>query len=279
MSPNGHDEALSARLGALTVLPRPVYGQLDSPPNFKLGYRHSHPWVQLSHAVEGVLEVRTASGRFIAPPLRAVWVPAGLQHQVFCAPGTCIRSLYIDRSVAGEAAERCRVVQISPLLRELIDHFSSLPEAYAEDGADGRLVRVLLDQLSCAPEVELMLPLPTEPRLQRLCKRLQARPDTAESLADWSRTLATSERTLSRLFLRETGLTFRAWRQRLRLLSALPGLERGERVTDVALGCGYESLSAFIAAFREQFGATPGEFFRPGSHPLGAGPSTDRSKP
>src|SRR5690606_41943711 len=71
-----------------------------------------------------------------------------------------------------------------------------------------------------------------------------------------------SERTLSRLFLRETGLTFRAWGQRLRLLSALPALERGERVTDVALGCGYESLSAFIAAFREQFGATPREFFR-----------------
>ena len=62
--------------------------------------------------------------------------------------------------------------------------------------------------------------------------------------------------------MRDTGLTYRAWRQRLRLLGALPDLERGERVTDVALGCGYESVSAFIAAFRQQFDTTPGEFFR-----------------
>lgn len=266
MSPIGQEAALITRLGELKALPRPVYGQLDSPPNLKLGYRHSHPWVQLSHAVEGVLEVRTDNGRFIAPPLRAVWIPAGVTHQVFCAPDTCIRSLYIDRAVAGEAFEHCRVLQVSPLLRELIRHFSTLPEAYAEDGAEGRLVQVLLDQLGCAPQVELVLPLPAEPRLHRLCKSLQAQPESQEGLADWSRTLGVSERTLSRLFLRETGLTFRAWRQRLRLLSALPALERGERVTDVALGCGYESLSAFIAAFREQFGATPGEFFRPGSN-------------
>jgi len=262
MSSTGQNTALITRIGELKQLPRPVYGQLDSPPNLKLGYRHSHPWVQLSHAVEGVLEVRTDRGRFIAPPLRAVWIPAGITHQVFCAPDTCIRSLYIDRSVAGDASEHCRVLQVSPLLRELIRHFSTLPEAYAEDGADGRLVQVLLDQLGSAPEIELVLPLPAEPRLHRLCKSLQARPDSQEGLADWSQTLGVSERTLSRLFLRETGLSFRAWRQRLRLLSALPALESGERVTDVALGCGYESLSAFIAAFREQFGATPGEFFR-----------------
>jgi len=56
MSPIGQEAALIARLGELRQLPRPVYGQLDSPPNLKLGYRHSHPWVQLSHAVEGVLE-------------------------------------------------------------------------------------------------------------------------------------------------------------------------------------------------------------------------------
>ena len=64
------------------------------------------------------------------------------------------------------------------------------------------------------------------------------------------------------LFQRETGLSFRAWRQRLRLLAALTPLERGERVTDVALACGYDSTSAFISAFRQQFGCTPGEFFR-----------------
>ncbi|MNJ80766.1 HTH-type transcriptional repressor of iron protein A [compost metagenome] len=72
-----------------------------------------------------------------------------------------------------------------------------------------------------------------------------------------------SEKTLTRQFQRDTGLSFRAWRQRLRLLSALPLLEQGEAVTEVALACGYDSTSAFIAAFRLHFGATPGALARP----------------
>ena len=62
-----------------------------------------------------------------------------------------------------------------------------------------------------------------------------------------------------RLFQRETGLSFRNWRQRMRLLSSLTALEAGHTVTDAALGCGADSTSAYIAAFKQLFGATPGE--------------------
>ena len=91
---------------------------------------------------------------------------------------------------------------------------------------------------------------------------LEQHPEQQTTLQHWSEQFGVTEKTLSRLFLRDTGLTFRAWRQRLRLLGALTPLEQGERVTDVALACGYDSTSAFIAAFRQQFGETPGEFFR-----------------
>ena len=107
-----------------------------------------------------------------------------------------------------------------------------------------------------------MLPLPLDARLRTIYRSLQAHPEQQTTLAQWSEKFAVAEKTLSRLFVRDTGLTFRAWRQRLRLLGALTPLEKGERVTDVALACGYDSTSAFIAAFRQQFGETPGEFFR-----------------
>jgi AraC-like DNA-binding protein len=116
--------------------------------------------------------------------------------------------------------------------------------------------------LAAAPQVDLMLPLPLDPRLRQIYRSLNLHPEQQTTLGQWSQKLGVSEKTLSRLFLSDTGLTFRAWRQRLRLLSALPALEKGERVTDVALACGYESTSAFINAFRQQFEATPGEFFR-----------------
>lgn len=261
MPTKGQDKALPRRVPGLKHLPRPVYGRIESLPNRTLTHRHSHPWVQFSYAIQGVLEVQTDAGRFVAPPQRAVWVPAGMPHRVFSSPHTEMRSLYLDCRVTGWATEGCRVLEVSDLLRELIRTFSRLPVEYQEDAADGRLVHVLLDQLQAAPTVDLMLPLPRDARLRQVYRSLLAHPERQTTLGDWSQRFGLSEKTLSRLFLRDTGLTFRAWRQRLRLLGALRTLERGERVTDVALGCGYDSTSAFIAAFRQQFGCTPGEFF------------------
>lgn len=263
MSPNGQPTTHPPqRLAALKQLPRPVYGHAHALPNIALGYAHCHPWAQLSHAISGVLEVRTEQALYVVPPHRAVWIPANTVHRVTCTADTCIRSLYVDQTANCRHSTDCRVLSVNPLLRELISTFSGLPVDYEQYGADGRLVQVLLDQLAIAPEEDMRLPLPSDERLGGLCRRLQEQPEDTTGLADWALQLGVSEKTLSRVFRRETGLTFRAWRQRLRMLSALPALERGERVTDVALACGYESLSAFIAAFGQQFGRSPGEWLR-----------------
>lgn len=250
------------QLSALKHLPRPIYGQIEALPNQVLGYRHSHPWVQFSYAISGVLEVQTAQGRFIAPPQRAVWIPAGIKHRVQCTTHTQIRSLYIDNQALEHTPESCRVVEVSPLLKELIRAFGELPIEYDEHSAAGRLASVLLDQLTAAADMSLMLPLPTDKRLHRIVSQLQKHPDASDTLNQWAQRLQLSEKTLSRLFIQQTGLTFRLWRQRLRLLNALPLLEQKQAVTDVALACGYDSTSAFIAAFGEHFGCTPGEFFK-----------------
>ena len=262
MSPNRHPAAFYRNLPELPSLPRPLYGRVESLTNRALTFRHTHPWVQLSYAIAGVLEVQTAGARFVAPPQRAVWVPAGVEHRVFSSPCTEMRSLYIDSGAVPWGPHECRVLAVSPLLRELIRRFSALPAEYDEQGAPGRLAAVLLDELQAAPDVALMLPLPQDARLREVCQGLEDANLRQLGLGEWAARLGVSEKTLSRLFLRETGLSFRAWRQRQRLLDALAPLERGERVTDVALACGYDSLSAFIAAFRQQFGVTPGEFFR-----------------
>jgi AraC-like DNA-binding protein/quercetin dioxygenase-like cupin family protein len=262
MPPKGHDKSVRRSIPGLPSLPRPVYGRTESLPNRALTRRHSHPWVQLSYAIQGVLEVQTSAGRFVAPPERAVWIPAGMPHRVFSSPRTEMRSLYLDCSVTAWAPQRCHVLGVSDLLRELIHAFSKIPVEYEQDGAQGRLTQVLLDQLAEAPQIDLMLPLPQDSRLRQIYHSLQLHPEQQTTLAHWSQKFDVSEKTLSRLFVRDTGLTFRAWRQRLRLLGALTPLEQGARVTDVSLACGYDSTSAFIAAFRQQFGDTPGEFFR-----------------
>lgn len=257
MSPNRQNRS---QFIPLKTLPRPLYGHIDTLPNRVLGYRHKHAWHQLAYAVEGTLQVRTTRAWFVAPPQRAVWIPAGVTHRVYSQRGTEVRSLYAEALITGWAADRCRVIGVSPLLRELIRRFGERPVLYEPDSADARLVQVLLDQLATAPDVGLALPMPTDPGLKHLCAALQAHPDSREGLADWSQRLKVSGKTLSRRFKRETGLGFRAWRQRMRLLHALPALQRGESVTRVAMDHGYDSVSAFIAAFKRQFGVSPKVF-------------------
>lgn len=259
MSSNGQNPL---HLNELKALPRPLYGQRASLPNIALDYRHRHPWGQLSHALHGVLQVDTDHARLVVPPHRAVWLPAQVAHRVSCTAGACIRSLYVDSALLLWPQDRCRVLAVDPLLRELIRAFGELPVEYDLDGADGRLAEVLLDRLRLAEELDLILPHPRDPRLRALCRKARARPHANISLNDASSKAGVSEKTLSRLFFKETGMTFRTWRQRMRLVSALPGLERGERVTDVALACGYESLSAFSAAFGRLFGLSPAELGR-----------------
>ena len=152
---------------------------------------------------------------------------------------------------------------MTPLARELIKSFCELPVDYPEgDSAESRLVQVLLDQLRLLPEVAFSLPMPREPRLLRLCQALIDEPTQSLTMGDWAQRLGTSEKTLSRLFQRETGMNYRLWRQRQRLLASLNALEAGDSVTGAALDSGYDSTSAYIAAFKGLFGFTPGELFR-----------------
>ncbi|MBX8491250.1 helix-turn-helix transcriptional regulator [Pseudomonas cichorii] len=247
----------------LQDLPRPLYARAESLSAGSWTPPHRHDWVQFSYAISGVLGVHTAEGSFFAPPQWGVWVPAGLEHQVVTSMQAEMRSLYVRTQDSGWAPERCRVLEVTPLARELIKSFCLLPVAYPEDDSpEARLVQVLLDQLSQLPEVGFSLPLPRHPRLLGLCNELIENPARLITLHDWAARLGTSEKTLMRLFQRETGLSFRGWRQRARLLSSLSALEEGDSVTNAALACGYDSTSAFIAAFKGLFGYTPGELFK-----------------
>jgi len=260
----GSERQIPARhIPEITELPRPLYARAESLSAGSWTPPHRHEWVQFSYAISGVLGVHTAEGSFFAPPQWGVWIPAGLEHEVVTSMRAEMRSLYVRKEDCEWAPQRCRVLEVTPLARELIKSFCLLPAAYPlGDSSEARLVQVLMDQLAHLPEVGFSLPLPRHPRLLELCNELIENPSQLITLQDWAMRLGASEKTLMRLFQRETGLSFRGWRQRARLLSSLGALENGDSVTNTALACGYDSTSAFIAAFKGLFGFTPGELFR-----------------
>ncbi|WP_263265019.1 helix-turn-helix transcriptional regulator [Pseudomonas sp. RIT-PI-S] len=262
MTPNGQLPP-ARQIPTFTQLPRPLFARAERLGAGSWTPRHRHPWVQFSYAISGVLAVHTEHGSYFAPPQWGVWIPAGVEHWVNTSAQAEMRSLYVDETVAGPPFPRCRVLEVTPLTRELIKAFSAFAADYPlGDSAQARLATVLVDQLHGLAEVSFSVPLPRHAGLLGLCEALVARPDDANSLTAWATELNVSEKTLARLFQRETGLTFRTWRQRVRLLASLGALQGGSSVTQAALACGYESTSAFIAAFKTLFGTTPGEVFR-----------------
>lgn len=224
---------------------------------------HRHDHGQLVYCATGTMRVTTTEGVWIVPPQRAVWVPAGEDHEITCIGAVAMRAVYLLQETAPWLPRTCRVLDVTPLLREIVLEAMRLPPSYELEGPEARLVSVLVDQIERsigAPVAALHLPMPRDRRLRAVTDRLIARPADARPLADWARTAGASVRTLARLFVMETGLSFRAWRQQLRLQEALARLALGEPVTGVAFAVGYDSPSAFIAMFRRALGWTPGQY-------------------
>ena len=76
-------------------------------------------------------------------------------------------------------------------------------------------------------KMSLELPWPNDERLQQLCENLlnnQGYLPTLDNLAD---KINVSSRTLMRLFVKETGLTFRHWVQQMHVISAVTLLDDG----------------------------------------------------
>ncbi len=243
--------------------------------------RHVHRQAQLIYAISGVVSV-TASGRtWVVPPSRAVWVPGGTEHETRSLAGVRFRALLIDGDEATGMPDACAVVEVTPLLRELILRLAVLAEA-PRDGEFARAVtRLLLLELAVLPVEPLSLPLPRHAPLARFCDGLQRDPARPLSVAEAARQLHMSRSSFMRLFQRETGLSFAHWRQQARLLQALLLLADGHSILNVALACGYNSPSAFSAMFRRSLGRTPREYFeqRPGQGAAGDHLAADRDRP
>lgn len=242
-------------------LPRPIATRKSEMPHGHITARHHHRRAQLLYGSKGILSVVTPKGIWIVPPLRAVWIPPMTDHEVSARGSVTVRSLYIDPTVGHPLPADCTVVTVSPLLREMILRAVELPTLYDEDGPDGRFMAVLLDQIKALPETPLHLPATDHPHLIPIYQGLSENPADNRSLEDWADSIGTSSRTLTRLFQKETGMSFRQWRQQVRLLEALTQLAAGEPVTNIALDLGYDSQSAFIAMFKKALGKTPGKYF------------------
>lgn len=241
-------------------VPRPVVALArDLAPSHEIDW-HSHPRFQLVYAARGVMTVDTREATWVVPPQRAVWMPPRIEHRLKASGAVELRSLYVRADAAARMPASCEVLEVTPLLRELILRATQLPLEYDLRGPAARVMRLLLDELAELPRLPYHLPMPKAAPLAAICRRLLDAPDDAATLAELAGRSAMSARTLARHFRRRTGMTFAEWRRRARLQRALAWIAEGRPIVKVALELGYDSPSAFSAMFRRELGAPPSQF-------------------
>jgi AraC-like DNA-binding protein len=235
-------------------------GSSTYPDGFRLE-RHKHDDSgQLTFCIRGVMRVTSDEVAWLSPPTRAIWLPPGAPHEIVMHGEVAARFVYLTPELAAPLPAEPRVLEVAPLLREVILHILKIRVLDAGEPAHLRLAGFFIDRLTEARVVDLALPLPRDRRARALAERVQAAPAEAARLAELARGAGASLRTLQRLFPAETGLTLEAWRQKARLIAGVASLSAGAPVAVTAAACGYDSPSAFITAFKRQFGVTPGRY-------------------
>jgi AraC-like DNA-binding protein len=217
---------------------------------------HLHDWHQLLYASAGSMTVHAGRLSWMIPPGKAIFIPSGCSHSIRMWGQVAMRSLAFPAGMA--ALEECRVLSVTPLLRELILRVIDMRALDSRVPEHQRLLGILLDEMTLAPVAPLMLPLPIDSRALAVAQHVLDCPGENEPLDKLSRHYGAGRRTLERLFRNETGMSFGLWRQKVRMLDSVRLLSEGQSVTDAALDSGYTSVSAFIAAFKVTFGCTPG---------------------
>ncbi len=214
--------------------------------------RHTHSAYQIVHSISGVMRVGARDATWIVPPGRGLWVPANIEHEIWCINPIEMRTVYIGGSHPA-IRQNVQVIGVSPLMREVMVRFA---EGF-EEWQTPHLTALLLAELAAMKVEPLRLPSPQDPRVAQICWHLSDNPSDDRSLPEWAKSLGLSPRSLMRRIRSETGMSFRELRRQARVMAAIEQLSLGQSVTRVAMDVGFDSPSAFTYAFRSIIGTTP----------------------
>ena len=242
-------------------LPSAVYFRYADFDTHEFAAPHRHPWGTLEYAAHGVLHMDVDGNRFMSPPQYAVWVPPQVEHSFYSHQPINYRAVCLAPTVCADLPQQACTLAISDILKAILKDFAARDVKIPEREADKRLAQILVDQLQQAPVHECYLPYASTPGLLGILEALQADPGDNRPLADWAGRIHVSERTLARQFVRELGMSFGEWRQRLRFLTAIEALDSHRSIQEIAFDLGYSTGSAFIAMFQRQGGCTP-DYYR-----------------
>jgi AraC-like DNA-binding protein len=249
--------AREIHIDSVDEIQRPIIAISHDYPDGHVVKPHHHRRGQLISSATGVIVLSTAGGSWVMPSQRGMWIPPATEHHVRMVGAVSVQSLYIEPHAIPGLPSHCQVVGISPFMRGLITEALSLPLEYELEGREGALMQLIEYEMQQLPVLPLSLRYPAHGPLSARCRQFVERPNIHETIDEWADAVGVSRRSFTRLFRRETAMSFVAWRQQACLLCAMPRLAAGEAVTSIAIDLGYENPAAFTLMFRRAFGSPP----------------------
>ncbi|WP_413861640.1 helix-turn-helix domain-containing protein [Candidatus Aalborgicola defluviihabitans] len=241
-------------------LPAPIMFRSAYVPAAGLYPEHQHAWGEFVYAFSGVMEVKVAGHHYLAPPQYGIWLPPDVEHVGLNRYEAHHCSLYLSPAACAALPRQPCALTVSPPC-------ACLAGTPAANG--------------CAPSLQCSARAPAtsiggpigqraqrwqllahfgRPATGAVLRMLEKQPGDNRSLPELAQAAHTTERTLMRRCQRDLGMSLADWRQRLRVVKAMPLLEAGQTVETIALDLGYGSASSFITMFKRLVGATPDEF-------------------
>lgn len=219
---------------------------------------HRHPLGQFVLVKRGVLHGHTTDQHWLMKPGMAVWIPPDTMHWGQAYNRVDLTVLYIAPSLCQSFTSHIKLIDTSFLIfalcERLADRCAPLSEARRNS-----MLQMLFEEIEEKPDSNLTLPLPQDTRLKKVTDSLIADPAQRLSLAEWGRRVGATERTLARLFRRETGLRYTEWCNRLLLAVAWQGLANGASNDRLSLMLGFSSGDSFGHWFRRVANTCPGK--------------------
>lgn len=244
------------------TLPEPVFFFERIMPRDTIYPPQTHRWGEFVFSFSGVLELYAEGSLFRVPPGQGLWHPPETEHRGGNRNPSLHCSLYIEPGVAAEKGlpQTSCALTINAMVRSMLHHLRLNMPAAPYTAEESRLLEVVVDQLAIAPCTGSYLPGSNDAALSKVLAYLEDHPGDNCPVRQLAERFGTTERTLARKAQRDLGMPLSEWRQRLKVVRAMPMLQAGVTVENVALDLGYSTASAFIAMFRRLLNITPDEY-------------------
>jgi AraC-like DNA-binding protein len=221
---------------------------------------HAHDEGQLLYATSGIMRVTAGRENWILAPQRALWIPPRTAHAVTYRGRVALRTLYFRADAECGLPRHPQLIEVAPLLRELILALTRPDAGRGGQVRIGLIHALILEEFKQRARPDGNMTTPQHARLRIMADAILANPADKRTIDDWAKIAGMSRRTLTRSFRDETGMSFTAWRQQVRLQEAIARLDLGQPITTIAYAVGYESPATFSAIFRRHFGTSPSQY-------------------